>query len=141
MIKEIGNEVDDKGYCKFGGMNLINEIKDPYDYNIKFDDYNKFYKQELDKLGVIQVKRSTKFKHGDWIQLFHYNMHIHIMCVSKRFKSICEGKLKGYWYPTTDKEYFLFLLDNYIDAFDMNKTIIKYEDNHPYTPWIYDYIK
>jgi hypothetical protein len=139
MIKEIGHEVNDQGYCKFGSMKLVDGIKDPYNYNIPLNDFNKFYKDELDKMGIVNLKKTTRFKHGDWIQLLFHNNHI--MCVSKRFKSICEGKLKGYWYPTTDKEYFIFLLDNYVDAFDMNKTIITYEDNHPNIPWSYWYIK
>jgi hypothetical protein len=139
MIKEIGHEVDNKGYCKFGSMKLVDDIKDPYDCNIPLDDFNQFYKQELDKIGTIPVKRTSKFKHGDWIQLFYF--HPQLMCVSKRFKSICESKLKGYWYPTTDKEYFLFLLDNYVDAFDMSKTIIKYRDDYPNNQWTYEYIK
>lgn len=139
MIKEIGHEVDNEGYCKFGSMKLVSNIEDPYDNNIPLEEFNKHYKEQLDKVEVVQLKRTSRFKHGDWINLFFNRSHL--MCVSKHFKDVFEGKLKGYWYPTTDKEYFIFLLDNYVEAFDMDKTIIKYDLDSPNSSWGYRWIK
>lgn len=43
-----------------------------------------------------------------------------------------EGKLKGYWHPTNNENYFIFILDNCINGLDEEKTIIVNDKEMPY---------
>lgn len=74
-----------------------------------------------EKLNNPNINITNEIPNADWIPV---GLWTKLVCVSNKFKDIFENKLKGYWYPTNNKNYFIFLLNNCINPLDEEKTII-----------------
>ena len=106
------------------GFDLISPIKYWQNKNEDGEYINQldFYKQQLDDLNIIKLKKHKKFIDYDYISIGN----LPIMILSKNAKTLLEEKIKGFWYQTNHKNYYAFLSHNLIDSVDLDKTDIKY---------------
>lgn len=139
MIKEFKHKLGNtKTGFEFGTIEVKTEVISPISKSVPLDKESQHFKQEFDSIKTIEVKKKAGFKHADVVPVYLWNK---FFCVSSKFKQIFEGKLKGCWYPTNNKEYFIFILDNPIDALDKQKTAIQYDENHIDKPYRYKNIE
>jgi hypothetical protein len=92
-------------------------MEPPFKFKIELLKEIEYFHDKLNNtnIGLIGVPQA------DWNVISRW---IRLVCVSKKFKDIFEGKLKGYWYPTNNENFFIFLLNNCINGLDEEKTII-----------------
>lgn len=110
------------------GFNLITDInywKNESD-NGEYIKQHDFYKKQLDKLKTIKLRKQRKFINHDYISLGI----LPILVLSKKAKIIFEDKIKGFWYPTNQKDYYVFLSHNLIDAVDLENSNIIYPESN-----------
>jgi hypothetical protein len=139
MIKEIKHTLaKTKTGFAFGSMEIISEIISPIVLQIPIEEHTAYFKSVFDKLQIIEIKKKAEFKEADIVPIY---LWFAFFCVSSKFKTLFEDKLKGYWYDTNDPNYFIFLLDNEIDAFDLEKTVIVYNEQFPEKKYRYKYIE
>lgn len=65
------------------------------------------------------IKIENKFQKQDMQQVNEFQ---NLFIISKKFKDVFDGKLKGSWYPTNKKNYYLFLLENKLSSLNIEKT-------------------
>ena len=119
MIKEIGFKSDRKKNEYFFIPKISISIKQLINVDIDILDQPKFLHEQLSK-STITIKNKVPL--ADWMPIIIcFSVAV---CVSKKFRDIFDGRLKGHWYPTNNPNFFLFLLDNRIDALDQNRTEI-----------------
>jgi hypothetical protein len=138
MIKEIKPiKANTKTGFAFGSIEIVSEIISPIEKKLSVDQETIYFKELFDSLGTIKVKKRKEFKDADMVPIYLWSQ---FFCFSAKFKHLFEDKLKGYWYPTSNSNYFIFLLDNEIKAFDLEKTTIVYDIDFPEKPYQYNYI-
>lgn len=119
-------------------MLLDNELPSPILNRVKLLNFNKYYYHFL-KAMIIKTKTLNRSNTSDIMPIYIHSF----WCVSSTFKDIFDSKLKGFWLPVKNKQYFVFIPDNVVNALDKSKTTIFYsdEDRHNYMPWTYQYIE
>lgn len=118
MIKEIGFQSTKKNEYLYLSVKIDTIMEQPFKLNIELLKEIEYFN---DKLSNSNINIINKISQADWIAIDRW---VDLVCVSKKFKDIFENKLKGYWYPTNNENYFIFLLNNCINALDEQKTTI-----------------
>lgn len=90
----------------------------PFKLNIELLKQKDYLHTNLDGKTLNLSRRIIK---GDYVPISRWS---ELACVSDKFRNIFEEKLKGHWYPTNHKKYFIFLLNNTIDGLNMEKSFI-----------------
>jgi hypothetical protein len=138
MIKEIKLiKANTKTGFAFGTIEIISEVISPIVKELPIEQHITYLKSTFDSLGTIKVKKRKEFKDADMVPIYLWGS---LFCFSAKFKHLFEDKLKGYWYPTSNSNYFIFLLDNEIKAFDLEKTTIVYHKDFADKPALYESI-
>lgn len=118
MIKEIAFKSTNKNEYLYPSVIIDTIMEQPFKLNIELLKEVEYFHEKLNNNPINII---NDIPNADWIPV---NRWIRLVCVSKRFKDIFENKLKGYWYPTNNENYFIFLLNNCINALDEEKTTI-----------------
>lgn len=118
MIKEIDFKSTDKNEYLYHSVVIDTVMEQPTLLRIELLKHIEYFHEKLNNTSINIVNDIPK---ADWIPV---NRWTKLVCVSKKFKDVFEGKLKGYWYPTNNENYFIFLLNNCIEGLDEEKTII-----------------
>lgn len=119
MIKEIAFKKDNKtNECLYQSVEIDTIMEQPFKLNIELLKHIEYFHEKLNNTSINII---NDIPNADWIPVDRWTK---LVCVSKRFKDIFENKLKGYWYPTNNENYFIFLLNNCIKGLDEEKTII-----------------
>jgi hypothetical protein len=127
MIKEIGFKKNNKTNERINNSVEIDTIMEqPFKLNIELLNEVEYFNE---KLSNNSIKITNEIPNADWIPVDRW---IKLVCVSKKFRDIFENKLKSYWYPTNNKDYFILLLNNCINGLDEDKTIIVNNKEKPY---------
>lgn len=80
-------------------------MEQPFKLNIELLQEIEYFN---DKLSNANIKIINKIPQADWIPVDRW---IDLVCISKKFKEVFEGKLKGYWYSTNNENYCYKLID------------------------------
>lgn len=118
MIKEIGFQSTKKNEYLNSLVKIDTIMEQPFKLNIELLQEIEYFNE---KLSINNINIVNEIPNADWIPVDRW---VDLVCVSKKFKNVFENKLKGYWYPTNNENYFIFLLNNCIHALDEEKTSI-----------------
>lgn len=119
MIKEIYFKTNSKTNERINNSVEIDTIMEqPFKLNIQLLQHIEYFNEKLSNSNINII---NEVPNSNWIPVDRWTK---LVCVSKKFKDIFEDKLNGYWYPTNNENYFIFLLNNCIHALDEEKTII-----------------
>lgn len=119
MIKEISFKKNSKTNERINNsVEIDTVIVQPSSLRIELLQHVEYFNEKLNNTNI-NIINDVPF--ADWIPVDRW---VDLICVSKKFKTVFENKLQGYWYPTNNENYFIFLLNNCINALDEEKTII-----------------
>ena len=127
MVKEIACKKNTKtNEYLYDSIEIDTIMEQPTSLKIEILKHIEYFKENLDNTNI---KIINKIPEVDWIQVDRWSK---LVCVSKKFKDIFFSKLNGYWYPTNNDNYFIFLLNNCINGLDEEKTIIVNKEKKVY---------
>jgi hypothetical protein len=119
MIKEISFKKNSKTNERINNSVEIDTVMvQPSSLRIELLQQIEYFNEKLNNANINII---NEIPQADWIPVDRWTK---LVCVSKKFKEVFEDKLKGYWYPTNNENYFIFLLNNCIHGLDETKTII-----------------
>ena len=126
MIKEIWFKKNKKNESCYKCISIDAQMKQPAILGIDILNEVDYFNEQLQNT-VIYIKGSLP--KADWIPVERWTEFV---CVSKKFKDVFKDKLKGYWYPTNNENYFIFLLNNCIQGLDEERTDILNHEERAY---------
>lgn len=128
MIKEIEFKSTEKNEYVYQSVIINTVMEQPTSLRIEVLKHIEYFNKKLSNSNI-NINIINEISNADWIPV---NRWTKLVCVSKKFRNIFEGKLKGYWYSTNNENYFIFLLNNCINGLDEEKTIIINKKEHLY---------
>lgn len=126
MIKEIAFKATAENEYLYPSVAIDVAMDQPFKQKIETLNHVNYFHEHLSGKTINLVCDITE---GDWIPVSRWS---ELVCISKRFKDVFEDKLKGYWYHTNNANYFIFLLDNCIDALDEENGTLINRKKYPY---------